>query len=96
MTIRSAVSQAYFFELRPNQARYRHVFCGEHRAPGATWPNCQKPMLRMLSLDCEDQRLGLVELGIPVLDLVFCWTCNLGEVRTAYRLDPSGGTSLIQ
>jgi len=74
----------------------RHVACGEHAIDGADCPNCNKPLLRMLSLDTMDERLGLQHLGVAFVHLLFCWTCNLAQERTAYELLPSGGVRLLR
>jgi hypothetical protein len=63
-----------------------HIFCGEHHAASATCPNCAKPLLRFLSLDTSDERLGLGTLGVSRVPLYTCWTCNVAQGRFYYRL----------
>jgi hypothetical protein len=79
-----------------NRSRFEHWFCGEHTIPGAQCPNCRKPLLRMLTLDTRDRRLGLQALGLPHVHLLFCWTCHLAQGETAYRLLPNGGIRFVQ
>lgn len=79
-----------------NRSRFEHWFCGEHTIPGAQCPNCRKPLLRMLTLDTRDRRLGLQGLGAPHVHLLFCWTCHLAQGETAYRLLPGGGIRFVQ
>lgn len=79
-----------------NRSRFEHWFCGEHSIPGAQCPNCRKPLLRMLTLDTRDRRLGLQRLGVPHVHLLFCWTCHLAQGETAYRLLPGGGIRFVQ
>ena len=79
-----------------NRSRFEHWFCGEHAIPGAQCPNCRKPLLRMLTLDTTDRRLGLQALALPQVHLLFCWTCHLARGETAYRLLPNGGIRFVQ
>jgi len=85
------------FTLRfTNRSRFAHTFCGEHSIPGAQCPNCRKPLLRMLTLDTADRRLGLQGLAVPRLHLLFCWTCNLAQGEASYRLLADGGVRFVK
>jgi len=85
------------FALRfTNRSRFEHSFCGEHTIPGAQCPNCRKPLLRMLTLDTRDRRLGLQGMAVPKVHLLFCWTCHLAQGETAYCLLPGGGIRFVK
>ncbi len=91
----SVPAQGYVVDTR-RRSRFGHHFCGEHDIAGAWCPNCDKPMLRLLSLDTSDPRLGLASLGAPLVHLLFCWTCNLAQDATSYRLRNGGGVELLR
>lgn len=78
------------------RTRFGHRFCGEHSIPGAQCPNCRKPLLRMLTLDTADRRIGLQGLAVRNLHLLFCWTCNLAQGETAYQVLPDGGVRFVK
>lgn len=76
------------YDKRKTAPRYQHVFCGEHEIPGAHCYVADHPMLRFLSLDTRDPRLGL-DLGpIRFVHLLYCWSCDVGNV--AYHLSEDG------
>ena len=76
--------------------RGRHVFCGAHAIPGAGCPNCDRPMLRMMSLDASDERLRIAAIGVERVPLLFCWQCNVAQDVTQYRLRADGGIDLLR
>jgi len=71
-----------------------HFFCGSPASDSAFCPNCVAPLLRMLSLDLSDQRLGLTESGFDLLELLFCWQCGLSQSPFFYQV-LSGGRIFI-
>jgi hypothetical protein len=73
----------------------RHVFCGAHDIAGAGCPNCDRPLMQMMSLDASDERLELTELGVARVPLLFCWKCNIAQGITQYRLRRDGGIELL-
>ena len=75
-------------------AACRHAFCGPHAIPGARCPNCDIPLMQMMSLDATDPRLQLASLGVHRVPLLFCWRCPLSR-GFQYRLLPSGGIELF-
>lgn len=91
----SSVPPVGFVVRFERDSDHNHDACGAHGIGGALCPNCDKPMLRMLSLDAADERLHLAPLGVPFVHLLFCCTCNLAQSRTAYRLLESGGVELL-
>ncbi len=74
----------------------RHVFCGAQAIPGAGCPNCDRPLMQMMSLDASDQRLQLAALGVARIPLLFCWRCNVAQDVTQYRLRREGGIDLLR
>ncbi len=65
------------YALRVKKSQYGHHFGGTHSIEAANCPNCNKPLLQHLLIDCEDQRLGLQGMGIPFLPLLYCMRCEL-------------------
>lgn len=91
------ITQGYFLEIvKPQDDGHRHAFCGPHLIPGAHCPNCDKPLLRFLSLDTCDPRLGLQHCPFPALPLVYCWTCNIAQEPFLYQVNADGGVQLLQ
>lgn len=97
MMVPALIPQGYFVEfIHPQDEGFGHVFCGPHEIPGAWCPNCDKLLLRFLSLDTRDPRLGLQDKPFPFLHLLNCWTCNIAHDPLFYRVNPDGGVSLIK
>jgi hypothetical protein len=67
-----------------------HIFCGSHDIPGAICPNCEKTLLRFLTLNCKDQRLDLNECLVENVHLLFCWTCNIAQEPFFYEINEQG------
>ncbi|MCB9886841.1 MAG: hypothetical protein H6838_15215 [Planctomycetes bacterium] len=83
--------------FRPRfEKRGRHLFCGAHKIAGAGCPNCDRPLMRMMSLDASDERLGLAALRLSRVPLLFCWQCNIAQDVTQYRLRSDGGIELLR
>lgn len=74
----------------------RHTFCGAHNISGADCPNCDRPLMQMMSLDASDERLQLRSLGVQRLPLMFCWRCDIAQDVTQYRLRRDGGIDLLR
>ena len=81
---------------RETSARYVHEFCGEHAIAGADCPNCQKPLLRFLTLDKSDTRIGLSHLGERQIHCLFCWTCNIAQKTFYYKHNADGSVSFLE
>ncbi|BDI29279.1 hypothetical protein CCAX7_13300 [Capsulimonas corticalis] len=75
---------------------FAHYFCGEHEIAGADCPNCQKPLLRFLTLDTSDERVGLTKLGGRKIHCLFCWTCGIAQEPFSYQHHDDGSVSLIE
>lgn len=78
-----------------SRGRFQHTFCGQHQIPGGRCPNCNKPFLRLLSLDTKDPRLNLGKVSFPYLHLVYCWTCAIADDFLAYHMEDGGGIKLL-
>ncbi len=74
-----------FLVMPRKRGGFAHEFCGPHEISGARCPNCKKPLLRFLSLNCEDPNLAKFRNKLPHVHLVFCWTCNLAQKPLYYR-----------
>ena len=84
-------AQGYRLELNlaPDAAagpRFAHQACGAHSIAGAHCPNCDKPLLLLLSLDTTDPRLELADFGVATLPLLCCWTCSWNSAVVQYRV----------
>jgi len=91
------ISQGYFVEfIHPQDEGFQHVFCGPHEISDAWCPNCDKPLLRFLSLDTRDPRLRLQDKSFPLLHLLNCWTCKVAQRPFFYRINPDGGVNLLE
>ena len=92
---RSIPKHGFGLSVTDDASASRHLFCGKHRIPGAHCPNCNTPLLQMLSLDASDPRLELSCLGVPRVPLLFCWRCHLSR-GFQYRLLADGGVEIVQ
>lgn len=74
------------FALRQGQGKYSHRIGGA----GGTFPdcpNCNKPLMLHLSLDCRDPLLKL-SYGGCTLPLLYCMRCSLCWYDFAYKFTP--------
>lgn len=91
--MRSITQQGYWVQYADSQSgEYGHCFCGPNRVSGAWCPTCRKPLLRILSLDTSDPRLGLMDCGLSSLPLLYCWTCEIAWDQFFYQVQPPEGT----
>jgi hypothetical protein len=69
---------------------YEHFFCGVNGIDGAICPNCKKPLLCFLTLDCSDPR---IEVPCPTVPFLYCWSCKIRDhsANVAYRADEASG-----
>ncbi len=84
-----------FDDSQTTRGEYTHIFCGKHEVPGATCPNCSKPLLRFFSIDYSDKRLELPVILKRRVDLFFCWRCPLAQGPFMYRLCIAGGVEIV-
>jgi len=90
MAFYSIPPQGYFVKYSNRafqQFEYQHFFCGTHKVTGAWCPNCDKPLLRLLTLCTADPLLGLVYCPLSQLPLFFCFTCRIQEESFYYLLE---------
>jgi hypothetical protein len=87
--------QGYWLEFDAEIQNLSHQFCGENQISGAACPVCDKPLLRLLSLDTKDARLNLVNARFPFLHLLYCWTCSIPFGPFVYRIHDDGRIELI-
>jgi|HubBroStandDraft_4_1064222.scaffolds.fasta_scaffold01806_3 hypothetical protein len=73
-----------------------HDFCGPHDIAGAHCPNCNKPLMRLLSLDAKDERLRFDPVRQPVVHLLYCWTCSIPFGEFTYKVTSDGSVELLQ
>jgi hypothetical protein len=74
----------------------QHEFCGTHEIRGASCPNCNKPLLRILSLSAKDHVLALDEAKTPVVHLLYCWTCSIPYGEFSYKINRDGSVDMLQ
>jgi len=88
--------RGYVLNFAPNPAQAQHAFCGEHSIAGAWCPHCDKPLLRVLSLDARDPALNLDAEQMPFVHLLYCWTCSIPYGEFSYRCRPDGSVELLK
>lgn len=86
--------RGYYLEFK--KSRFAHAVGGRNELPGAVCNGhkCDRPFLRLLTLDLKDPKLSFIPAlkHGPSLPLLYCWRCG-GE--PSYRLDPSGRVTVI-
>lgn len=86
----------YRLNFSPADGDIVHYFCGVNEIRGGICPNCDKPLLRLLSLDARDARLEFDSSRHPFVHLLYCWTCGIPFGRFTYRVTSAGGIELLQ
>jgi hypothetical protein len=100
-TSKSVILQPYFVEyavFAPTDVvedLTSHIFCGPQSIAGADCPNCERPLLRFLTLHTEDSRLGLSGMKAGSLHLLYCWQCNVAQDNFRYAITAEGAVELI-
>ena len=77
----------YWLDFSPGPDVTQHDFCGSHEIVGASCPNCNKPLLRILSLYTIDPVLRPELSETPVIHLLYCWTCSIPYDRFSYKVN---------
>jgi hypothetical protein len=97
VNVLSLPRQGYFVEYKSSDTipSPTHLFCGEHHVTGAWCPNCDKPLVRLLELSTEDQRLELSNWRHLAVPLFYCWTCNMAHSPLQYQLLRDGEIRLL-
>jgi hypothetical protein len=86
-------STGYRLDLAEPAGASTHAFCGAHDIRGAWCFSGDHPLLRFVSFDTRDDRLGFNELGVPFVHLLYCWRCDVGDLE--YRLERDGGVTAL-
>ncbi len=85
MDFLSCIEQGYFIRVLNDPApRVAHRFCGEQHISGAWCQNCEKPLLKYLTIDHRDPVVHALCRAAP-LHLLYCWTCTVPEDYFQYR-----------
>jgi len=98
---KTIVSQPYFVEYDAagttdgNDDLSSHIFCGPHVIPGAQCRNCERPLLRFLTLLTDDPRLGLSGSKTDSLHLLYCWRCNVAQENFRYAMFSGGAVEIV-
>jgi hypothetical protein len=86
----------YRLNFSPAKDDSIHQFCGPNEIPGGVCPNCEKPLLRLLSLDAKDGRLEFDAAHLPFVHLLYCWACSIPYGNFSYKITENGGVTLLQ
>jgi len=74
-----------------------HTFCPGQTVAGADCPNCQKPLLCLLSLQTSKLPLRTSLPQAPVaIHLLYCWTCAIPFGPFSYRIHEDGRVEILQ
>lgn len=77
--IPSVLDNGYFIEIvEPSIYSLigKDIFCGQHLINQSVCPNCDKPLLRLLSLNVSNL---FPHFATDTLHFLFCWTCELAQ-----------------
>lgn len=86
----------YRLNFDPPPSAIVHEFCGENRIVGAKCPHCEKPLLRILSLNAEDAVLNVDPEKTPMVHLLYCWTCGIPYGEFSYKNNFDGSVTLVK
>jgi hypothetical protein len=86
----------YKLDFSPATSQVLHEFCGQHEIPGAVCPNCNKPLLRLLSLHSKDPLLDFDCKRHPSVHLLYCWTCSIPYGDFSYEINSDGSVKLLE
>jgi len=86
----------YKLNFSPSPGDITHDFCGAAAISGANCPNCNKPLLRLLSLSAKDPRLNLSEAHTSAVHLLYCWTCSIPFGEFSYEVDRDGAVQILE
>jgi len=87
--------RGYMLDFSPPDSAFTHDFCGDHNIEGANCPNCDKPLLKLLSLHAGDPVLNLDPSRQPVVHLLYCWTCSIPYGDFSYRIRQNGSVQIL-
>ena len=80
MEFSTIIKPGYFIEISENESSF-HELCGENHINGAECPNCNKPLLKLFTLD--SRQLPISYDG--KIHFLFCWTCNIAQEDFFYK-----------
>ena len=63
---------------------------------GAMCPNCQGPLLSLLTLNAGDPRLNLRDSAFAHPSLIYCWTCSIAAETLFYRIRGDDSIELLK
>ncbi len=86
----------YKLNFSPTPSELLHDFCGRHDINGAVCPNCNKPLLRLLSLSARDRALNFDDARHPVVHLLYCWTCSIPYGEFSYQINRDGSVEILE
>jgi hypothetical protein len=86
----------YWLNFTPGPDAVLHDFCGKNDIAGAHCPNCDLPLLRLLSLHANDPVLNLDPDRFSVVHLLYCWTCSIPFGEFCYKVDQDGSVRLLR
>ncbi|MCB1018978.1 MAG: hypothetical protein H6509_01165 [Bryobacterales bacterium] len=87
--------RGYLLMFDEEDVEQPHVMAGDHHVPGAECPTCNKPLMRLLTLDTSRLPFVLDPAPPAFLHLFYCWTCAIPFDFFAYRIDDSGGVEIV-
>lgn len=90
MTLKIYQKEGFFLSFKENEINkeFNHIFCGQNKVHGALCPNCNKPLLKYLSIDTRDDIVKNNFGDIKYLHFLFCWTCNIAQGDFVYQIIP--------
>jgi hypothetical protein len=86
----------YRLNFDPSPSAIFHDFCGENKIEGASCPHCKKPLLRLLTLNTNDEALNIDPKTLPAVHLLYCWNCSIPFGEFSYKIENDGSVVLLQ
>lgn len=72
-----------------------HAFCPSTPIQGADCPNCQKPLMRLLSLQTSELPFWNGH-GPASIHLLYCWTCAIPYDLFSYSIHADGSIEILR
>jgi hypothetical protein len=86
----------YWLDFSPTPYQIKHLFCGENNIVGGNCIYCQKPLLRILTLDASDHVLNMDATRHPAVHLFYCWTCSIPYDEFSYKIKQDGSIEILK
>jgi hypothetical protein len=77
---------SYIIKLANKHNKESRIFCGENTYKNADCPNCKKKLLKLLSINTNDEVFAIQNPKINEVSIFFCWTCKLSQGEFIYEL----------